>query len=194
MLFAKYNFPTFPAASPYVTGVGGIDLASLSNPVAWSGSCGGFSWQFAMPPYQMTAVANYLKAQQSSNNFPSPGSFNPQNRAYPDVSAAAIDTPVVIGGTVVEFGGTSASTPTFAGLISLINDIRLNNGLPPLGFLNTRLYQLSDKYPGQIFVDITSGNSRTSCTEGFPATTGWDPVTGLGSPLYPGLVKYLSSD
>jgi len=188
-----YNFPTFPSASPYVTGVGGIDITK-SLPVAWFGSGGGFSWQFPMPPYQMELVQHYLNTSGSSSNFPSPGSFNPLNRAYPDVSAVATDTPVVLGGMVYEFGGTSASTPTFAGVISLINDVRLNNKLSPLGFLNPRLYQIFTQNPGEAFLDITVGNSRTTCTQGFPATVGWDPVTGLGSPIFPGLLKYLSTD
>jgi len=193
VISCKYNFPTFPAASPYVTGVGGIDITDINNPVAWSGSGSGFSWEFTMPAYQQTVVQDYLSAAQSTPDFPSPGSFNPKNRAYPDVSAVSANTPIVIAGQVVEAGGTSASTPTFAGLISLINDERLNNNLPPLGFLNPRLYQIYAANPTEAFFDIDSGNSQTSCTEGFPATKGWDPVTGLGSPIYPGLLKYLST-
>jgi len=190
-----YNMPTFPAASPYVTGVGGIDITGdINNPVAWSGSGSSFSWEFPMPPYQKTLVQKYLNSSQTIPNFPSPNSFNSLNRAYPDVSAVAWDTPLIVDGQLVEAGGTSASTPTFAGLISLINDVRLNNGLPPLGFLNIRLYQIFSQYPGEAFLDITSGNSKTTCTEGFPATVGWDPVTGLGSPIFPGLLKYLSTD
>ena len=37
--------------------------------------------------------------------------------------------------------GTSASTPTVAGIISLLNDARLQNNKSTLGFLNPFLYQ-----------------------------------------------------
>ena len=37
--------------------------------------------------------------------------------------------------------GTSASTPTLAGIISLLNDARLQNNKSTLGFLNPFLYQ-----------------------------------------------------
>lgn len=37
--------------------------------------------------------------------------------------------------------GTSASAPIFAGVVSLLNDARLNAGKSPLGFLNPMLYK-----------------------------------------------------
>lgn len=48
------------------------------------------------------------------------------------------------------FQGTSASTPTFAGIISLINDVRLGKGLRSLGFINSKLYQIAKSHPGII--------------------------------------------
>jgi len=195
VISCQYNFPTFPAASPWVTGVGGIDLQGdpKGTPVAWEGSGSGFSWRFPRPPYQAAVVADYLMKYGNSSGFPSKGSFNATNRAYPDVSAVAIDVPMILDGKEILTGGTSASTPTFAGLISLINDHRLTNKLPSLGFLNPRIYRIAINHPGEAFLDITKGNSKTSCSEGFPAVVGWDPTTGLGSPLFPGLFKYLST-
>jgi len=195
VISCRYNFPTFPSASPWVTGVGGIDLGSdPQKPFAWPGSGSGFSWQFPMPAYQSSIVNAYLTQYSKTTNFPSVGSYNASNRAYPDVSAVSNRVPLIMDGVRLDAGGTSASTPVFAGIISLINDVRMNAGLPPLGFLNPRLYQIAAKYPGQAFYDITEGNSKTACTEGFPATPGWDPVTGLGSPVFPGLLKYLGTD
>jgi tripeptidyl-peptidase-1 len=85
-------------------------------------------------------------------------------------------------------GGTSASAPEWAGVIALLNDIRATNGLPPLGFFNTRLYQQN----GAGMYDVTQGNSKCAidhcCTTGFPAVSGWDAMTGWGSPSWPGLV------
>ncbi len=85
-------------------------------------------------------------------------------------------------------GGTSASAPEWAGVIALLNDIRATNGLPPLGFFNTRLYLQS----GAGTFDVTQGNSRCAidncCTTGFPAAPGWDAMTGWGSPSWNSLV------
>lgn len=74
--------------------------------------------------------------------------------------------------------GTSAASPTFAGVIALLNDYLISQGKPPLGFLNPFLY--SKGVSG--LNDITRGNNPGCNTNGFSASTGWDPVTGLGSP------------
>jgi len=190
----KYNWPTFPSASPYVTAVGGASYqgGSVRFPVLWNSSGGGFSWYFGMPLYQTELVNNYLINNANNTNFPSPDSFNKFGRAYPDVSALADNTPIIIEGIQVITGGTSASTPTFAGLITLINDVRLQKGLNSLGFINSRLYKISKAHPGEAFYDITTGNTQTSCSEGFMSSLGWDPTSGLGTPIFPGLLKYLS--
>ncbi|KJE97784.1 tripeptidyl-peptidase I [Capsaspora owczarzaki ATCC 30864] len=193
------NFPTFPAASPYLLGVGGTQWSGTGTPtapIAWTASGGAFSWQFPMPDYQKAAVAHYLSTTQG---LPPANSYNASNRAYPDVAALADNVPIVSAGKVMNVGGTSASTPAFAGIISLLNDIRLNKGLPSLGFVNTRLYQVAAQHPGEAFFDVTVGNTACSssgfcCDNGFPAAVGYDPTTGLGSPLWPGLVRYLTSD
>jgi len=196
----KYTIPTFPAASPYVLGVGGTQWTEgPTTPIAWSASGGAFSWRFPMPKYQINEVTAYLQNNQNSPHFPLPGTFNATGRAYPDVSALADNVPLVIQGQEVAAGGTSASTPEFAGILSLINDQRLNNGLPPLGFVNPRIYQVARDHPGEAFYDITQGTTScgadgSCCATGFPADKGWDPTTGLGSPLWSGLLQYLGTD
>ena len=62
---------------------------------------------------------------------------------------------VVTGRGVLSVGGTSASAPTFAAIIALLNDIRGQQGTPPLGFLNPWLYQNPD-----MFRDVVVGNNR----------------------------------
>ena len=44
------------------------------------------------------------------------------------------------------------SCPSFAGILSLITDMRLNAGLPPLGFVAPRIYQVAAEHPGEINV------------------------------------------
>ncbi|KAJ3970810.1 peptidase S8/S53 domain-containing protein [Lentinula raphanica] len=164
--------PLFPASCPYVTAVGGtIHVPEVA--VDFSG--GGFSNYFSRPAYQDAAVSAFFE------NFPNgtfAGLFNPNGRAIPDVAAQADNFQVVIGGETGLIGGTSAASPTFAGFVALINDARLKAGLPSLGFLNPLFY--STAISG--FNDITSGNAPGCGTEGFNATVGWDPVTGLGTP------------
>jgi len=74
-------------------------------------------------------------------------------------------------------GGTSASSPTVAGIVALLNDYRIANGKSSVGFLNPLLY--STGVAG--LNDITSGSNPGCETNGFSAGTGWDPVTGLGT-------------
>jgi tripeptidyl-peptidase-1 len=179
----QFQIPVYPTASPYVTSVGGeMWDRSSSKPITWAGfgggSGGGFSIQFPAPAHQKATVAKYLS---STSGLPPASGFNASNRAYPDMSAVGVD-------------GTSQSCPITAGIWSMIMDKRLNAGLPPLGFIGPRLYQVAEKFPGEAFEDITSGNSKTSCDNGFPATVGWDPNTGFGRPVWEGMVKHFASD
>lgn len=66
-------------------------------------------------------------------------------------------------GQPISVGGTSASSPTFAAVVALLNDVRLAEGKRPLGFLNPWLYSLG----AQGFNDITVGNNPGCGTEGF---------------------------
>lgn len=83
--------------------------------------------------------------------------------------------------------GTSASAPSFAGMVALYNDLRTARGMPVLGFLNPALYLAARTNP-QSFRNISSGSNRCMsagrgcCGEGFIACSGFDPVSGLGSP------------
>lgn len=70
------------------------------------------------------------------------------------VAALGWNFAVVVGGAAESVGGTSASAPTFAAIVSLLNDIRLGKKARPLGFLNPFLYQVAAKTPGA-FWDVT---------------------------------------
>ena len=178
------QIPVFPTASPYVVSVGGEmwDGSDPAKPITWAGfgggSGGGFSIQFPAPAHQAKSVAAYLS---STEGLPPASGFNASQRAYPDMSAVGVS-------------GTSQSCPITAGIWAMITDARLNAGLPPLGFVAPRLWQVAEQFPGEAFEDITEGNSKTSCSNGFPAAKGWDPDTGWGRPVWAGMMKHFASD
>lgn len=132
-------WPDWPTSSPYVTSVGGTD-----GPVrAWSGGGGGFSNHYPMPAYQEAAVNKYLNSPVA----PASHYFNASGRAYPDVAAFATNFEIVVGGGTTGVAGTSCATPTFAGVISILNDVRLLAGKPTLGFVNPLLYKIGAETP-----------------------------------------------
>ncbi|KAL8392973.1 hypothetical protein RB595_002965 [Gaeumannomyces hyphopodioides] len=187
--------PTFPAACPYVTAVGGTRYVAPETAAALAG--GGFSDIFARPRYQDAAVSKYLGILGGRWA----GLYNPAGRGFPDIAAQAYSYHVFDSGDDLLVGGTSASSPVVAGIFSLLNSARLRAGLPPMGFVNPWLYETGF----QGLTDITLGGSR-GCTgkarTGLPspkvpyaswnATEGWDPVTGLGTPLFDKLLELSS--
>lgn len=81
-------------------------------------------------------------------------------------------------------GGTSAAAPVFAAILTRINEKRLAAGKPTVGFVNPVLYA----NPG-VLHDITTGSNPGCNTNGFAVSSGWDPVTGLGTPNYPAMLS-----
>lgn len=102
------------------------------------------------------------------------GLYNETGRAFPDVSAQGANFVINFRGEFTTIDGTSASAPTFASIVALLNNERLAAGQPALGFLNPLLYSNTS-----VFNDIVSGSNPGCATEGFPAVTGWDPVSRL---------------
>jgi len=184
-------YPSFPATCPYVLTVGATKfLAGNTGPegavVAFK-SGGGFSQYFPTGSYQTSAVAGYL---QSGVTMPEACAFNASGRSTPDVSALGdIHFQVINGGSKITVGGTSASSPSFSAILTLLNDIRLNNGESTLGFANTWIYQTAASNPTAFF-DVTVGdNFVTGCCKsgkqgGFECAVGYDPVTGVGTPNF----------
>ena len=109
-------------------------------------------------------------------------------RGYPDVSVNGANYLVAVNGALTHVSGTSASSPTFGSIITLINQERAAVGKGFVGFINPTIYQNPDA-----FHDITSGNNPGCGTDGFTAVPGWDPVTGLGTPNYPKLLNIFMS-
>jgi kumamolisin len=164
----------FPASSPYVLACGGTRLegstSSISAEVVWNEGAlggatgGGISDFFPVPTFQRTANV--------------PPSVNPGGRAgrgVPDVAGdadPATGYQIRVDGRQLVFGGTSAVSPLWAGLIALINQ-HLGH---PVGYLNPLLYS-SQLATAGVFHDITTGDNGD-----YHARQGWDPCTGLGSP------------
>ncbi|KAH8980020.1 subtilisin-like protein [Lactarius hatsudake] len=166
--------PKFPATCPYITSVGGT-TSSLPE-VAAKLSGGGFSNYFARPAYQNDVVPAFLHSLGSQYN----GMYNPGGRGVPDISAQALNFVVVVNGNPFRVSGTSCATPTVAGVIALLNDFLISEGKDPLGFLNPWLYTADEGMFG--LNDVRSGSNPGCGTDGFTAISGWDPVTGLGTP------------
>jgi len=171
-----------PASDPLVTGVGGTYLnANTSSGIyygeqAWNetdivdgASGGGYSSVYSRPAYQVDF--NHNKTQ----------------RGVPDIAYNAS----VNGGVLVHlgflgsnsgfyiFGGTSAGSPQMAGELALVNQV-----FGRQGNINPTLYEGFARHGySEYFHDITVGTNAlvTTGIPGYSTTTGWDPVTGLGS-------------
>lgn len=113
------------------------------------------------------------------------GLYNPNGRAYPEISANGQGYIVVWNGTEVILDGTSASSPTMAGIFALVNDALIAEGKKKLGFLNIWLYRTGHK----AFKDITEGGSDGCDGTRFRAQAGWDAVTGFGTPIFSKLLE-----
>jgi kumamolisin len=180
----------WPADDANVVSVGGTDLvtASAAGPwkseTAWADSGGGISPdKIAIPAWQkLSGVIN------SSNK----GSTTYRNG--PDVSANANFTFYTCSDQVAclanAFGGTSFAAPMWAAYMALVNQQLVADGYKPLGFINPYLYAfgVSSSY-GTDFHDITSGKSGS-----YSAVTGYDLVTGWGSPNSQGLINALVTE
>ncbi|KAK6529682.1 hypothetical protein TWF281_008845 [Arthrobotrys megalospora] len=161
---------------------------SFARTIEWGGS--GFSKFLPRHSWQATAVNNYLD-NKSPDTQDNQGWFVRSGRAYPDVAARAnracnYDQ----GKRDCFFAGTSASTPIFASIITLINGDRISKGKKPLGFLNPFLYSIAGPQGG--LTDITGGRVEGCVQVGdkrWRATEGWDAATGWGSPKFHALKK-----
>ncbi len=181
------NAEAWPADDANIIAVGGTDLTTSSaggpwkSETAWVDSGGGISPDgVAIPSWQ---------SQPGVINSSNKGSTTLRNG--PDVSANANFTFYVCSDqtacTANDYGGTSFAAPMWAGYVALVNQQLKANGFSTIGFINPYLYSfgLSSSY-GTDFHDITSGKSGS-----YSAVTGYDLVTGWGSPNGEGLINAL---
>lgn len=200
----------FPASLPEVTGVGGTEFDE-GNGTYWGNSSNPFALSYIPEvAWNDSNTAGHLAASGggASIDFPrpswqtGPGVPSIHFRMVPDVSmAASADHDgyfIVEGGQPGLYGGTSAATPVFAGIVLLVAQTIGANGL---GNINPALYSLASE-PARVcsttaiteacvFHDITQGNNLVPCvggtngcvadTLGYSCAVGYDQVTGLGS-------------
>ncbi len=181
----------FPASATYAVAVGGTQITDKGEIVcsadtfALITSGGGFSKHFPAPAFQAPFIADYLS---SGVEMPPATYFNSSNAGSPTISFVAHNFFTVVNGRN-ESGvdGTSASTPTAAGMFTVINAFRLSSGHSPLGWAKPLLYHIASlKLQNTPFNDVTVGNNKFGegefqCQYGYNAAPGWDPATGLGS-------------
>jgi subtilase family serine protease len=185
----KFSLPGVAAkcSSSSVFNPGGIYAE-----VAWTFAGGGFSHVFAKPSYQDVLPAGSTPI----------GAM----RGVPDVAFQAssatgalvyLSLPPDGNGSNVNdtgwysIGGTSLSCPQWAGLVAIADQI--NGG--GLGLINPALYKIGAnpaRYAADFF-DIATGNTNQAdpSVPGYPSTTGWDAITGLGTPNAANLVPDL---
>jgi subtilase family serine protease len=173
----------WPASDPDVLAVGGTllhlqDDGSYGSEEVWNerdfgASGGGLSSVFQEPDYQQTQPDQPLFSGK---------------RSIPDVSFPADNFPVYGGFTLGDLGqanakwahwdvlgGTSASSPCWAGLIAILDQMRN----APVGLLQPALYSLH----GKGMHDITSGNNSFGGVQGYSALGGYDLASGWGTPI-----------
>jgi tripeptidyl-peptidase-1 len=195
-------WPSWPASAPHVTAVGSTMFIN-NDPTGQSGekattqfgSGGGFAWQWPVQDWQKDATDAYLA--NSDAGLPREKDFNRNGRATPDLAALGEGYQVIVNGKTKGVGGTSASCPLVAGLVSLLNEYRLQNGKSTLGFLNPLLYKMGDAKTG--YNDVTVGDNRRDSmsimrlSEGYSCTEGWDAVTGFGTPNFAEMLEFVKT-
>ena len=155
--------------------------------VGWSGTGGGTSAYTPTPSYQTAAVpglgsvGHRTVADVAFNADPSTGQY---------VATIAPGSSAV---SWLSVGGTSLSTPQWAGLIAIANAQRVAAGKPLLGAPHSILYgqaASSATTYSTVFADVTRGSDGTCAT--CSARQGYDPLSGLGTPNTSSLLTVLS--
>ena len=200
---------SLPASVPEVTAVGGSEFnegaLSYWNAANDANAASAISY-IPETSWNDTLVYGGLAASGGGKSavYPKPawqngpGVPNDGARDVPDVSLDASNEHdpyiVVSEGGAVLVGGTSASAPSFGGMIAVVNQYLVENQVQTgsgLGNINTKLYSLAAENAPGVFHDITSGSNIVPCAAGsldcsngqfgYTAGPGYDLVTGLGT-------------
>ena len=183
---------SWPSVSPNVLAVGGTTLSysgtGTRSEAAWSGTGGGISAYTALPSYQSASNVPGMTGLLRRNVADVAFNADPATGQYTAVMAQGSST-----ASWLSIGGTSLSTPQWAGLIAIANASRALQAKTALGLAHTTLYGQIATVPGTFassFADITRGSNGTCsvCT----ARVGYDPLAGLGTPNVKSLLASLS--
>jgi subtilase family serine protease len=172
----------YPAVSPFVVAVGGTSLiinknGSWASETAWSGSGGGTS-RFETEPSYQTGVRTTGK--RGVPDVPYDGD---PNTGVPSYNSHACSACLTGWG---QWGGTSIGTPQWAALFAIANSLRVLAGKTTLTQPQVVLYPAAEAG----YHDITSG-ANGACAPQCTAGSGYDFVTGLGSPIGRALILKL---
>jgi subtilase family serine protease len=203
----------WPASDPLVTGVGGTYLCTdavtgtsvdsgdppsrcQASPgvreIGWIDAGGGFSHVFSRPSFQDSLPAGSTAIPASARGVPDIASQASSltgvlvyitNPGYTGISCPG---GVLCSAGWYVVGGTSASSPEWAAMTAIADQISRATFGDDLGYINPALYAIGAnpaRYAAD-FYDVTTGNNGAFAPDvpGYPATQGWDPVTGLGTP------------
>jgi subtilase family serine protease len=182
---------SWPAVSTKVVAVGGTSLTytgtGVRSETVWSGTGGGASLYTLKPSYQTSAVpgmgtfSGRAVADVAFNADPSTGQY------------VAVMAPGSTAVSWISAGGTSISTPQWAGLIAIANATRALSAKAALGSPHAVLYGQIAAVPGtyaSAFADITKGlnGACAICV----SAVGYDTPSGLGTPNVSNLVNALA--
>ena len=193
----------YPASDPYMLAVGGTQVSlnqdgTIAAEKAWgqapfnqfyTASTGGYSTQFAAPPWALQAQEAYVPSTLITPSVP----YLPGMRGVPDISLSAFGYLGSWQNAWWGFLGTSLGAPSWAGIYADMDQMaKAQTGGSGLGFVAPALYSVAGQASSP-FHDITQGTNGQ-----WNAGPGWDPVTGLGTPdvaaLAQDLVNYLKQD
>jgi len=199
-----------PRTALPIPGLGGKCGSSTFNAagaaeVAWTFSGGGFSHVFSRPDYQGgTLPAGSTAIPSSARGVPDialQASAGSGALVYLSLPPDGNDSNISQTGWY-DIGGTSLSCPQWAGLVAIADQLnKAKYGQTGLGLINPALYKLASqpaKYSADFFdvahtaiAGVANDNQEDPSIPGYPATQGWDPVTGLGTPNAAALIPDL---
>jgi subtilase family serine protease len=172
---------SWPSVSANVLAVGGTSLAysgsGARSESGWSGTGGGISAYVPTPAYQASKVPGV-------GSLPRRGVADVAFNADPATGQFVAVIPAGSSATSwISAGGTSLSTPQWAGLVAVANAIRAQTGKTALGAPHSTLYGQIGAVPtsyAAAFADIVTGSDGSCAT--CSARSGYDQLTGLGTP------------
>ena len=198
----------FPANIPEVTAVGGTEFKesgssgwNAQNGTTWASATGYLTekaWNDSSLGQGIAAGGGGVSAVFSKPWWQTgPGVPDDQARDVPDVALSASGAHdgylIYANGSLMAVGGTSAASPSFAGIVTLLNQYLVLNGgqaKTGLGNINPNLYAIAQTASAPVH-DITSGDNIVPCASGstgcvnasfgYKAGAGYDLATGLGS-------------